>query len=82
MSKQFYFKQFGLAYVRGLNVETALFQTIQFSVSTQFSFIWPIYMILSDATTPGQSGPGSDGNKVLPRIHQSSSVTGASPSYY
>ena len=35
---------------------------------------------LSDATTPGQSGPGSDGNEVVLRIPQSSSITGASPS--
>ena len=40
-----------------------LFQTIQFSISTQFSSIWPIDKILSVATTPDQSGPGSDGNK-------------------
>ena len=34
---------------------TALFQTIQFSVSTQFSIIRPIDKILSGATTSGQS---------------------------
>ena len=32
------------------------------------------------ATTPGQSGPGSNGNEVVLRIPQSSTVTGASPS--
>ena len=42
MSKQFYFKQFSLAYVHSLNVKTILFQTIQFSICTQFSSIWPI----------------------------------------
>ena len=42
--------------------------------STQFSSIWPIDRKLSDATTPGQSGPGSNG------ISQSSSITGTSPS--
>ena len=30
--------------------------------------------------TPGQRGPGSDGNKRVPRIPQSSSITGALPS--
>ena len=44
-----------------LNVETVLFQTIQLSISTQFSS----NLTLSGATTPGQSGPGSDGNKKL-----------------
>ena len=40
-----------------------LFQVIQFSISTQFSSIWPIDRTLSGATTPGYSG--SDGNKKL-----------------
>ena len=35
---------------------------------------------LSSATTLGQSGPGSDGNKGVLRIPQSSSITGTSPS--
>ena len=35
---------------------------------------------LSGATTPGQSGPGSNGNEGLLGIPQSSSITGASPS--
>ena len=43
--------------------KTVLFQTIQFRISTQFSSILPLYMTLSGATTPGQSGPESDGNK-------------------
>ena len=34
----------------------------------------------SVATTPGQSRPGSDSNKGVPRIPQSSSTTGTSPS--
>ena len=34
------------------------------------SSIWPIYRTLSDAITPGQSGPGSDGNKGVLRIPQ------------
>ena len=35
---------------------------------------------LSGATTPGQSGPGSDGNEGVLRTSQSSSITRASPS--
>ena len=35
---------------------------------------------LSGATTPGQSGPGSDGNEVVLRIPQSSSTARTSPS--
>ena len=63
MSKQFYFKQFSLVLVCSLNVKTVLFQAIQFSISTQFSSIQPIERTLSGATTPGQSGPWSDGNE-------------------
>ena len=37
-------------------------------------------MTLSGATTPGQSGPGSDGNEGVLHIAPSSSLTGASPS--
>ena len=37
-------------------------------------------MDLSIAIIQGQSGPGSDGNKGLLRILQSSSITGGSPS--
>ena len=35
---------------------------------------------LSGANTPGQSGPGSNGNKGVLCIPQSSSIIGASPS--
>ena len=42
------------------------------------SSIWPIDRTQSDATTPGSSGPGSDGNEGLLRIPQN--ITGASPS--
>ena len=35
---------------------------------------------LSRATTPGQSGPGSDGNEGVLCVPQSSSITGTSPS--
>ena len=35
-------------------------------------------MTLSGATTPGQSGPGSDGNERVLGIPRSSSITGTS----
>ena len=35
---------------------------------------------LSGATTPGQSGPGNNGNKGMLRIPQSASINGTSPS--
>ena len=54
-----------------LNVKTVLFQAIRFSVSTQFKSIWPLDRTLSGATTQGQSGPGSNGNKVVLSIAQS-----------
>ena len=63
-----------------LNIKTLLFQAIQFSISTQFSSIWPQDRTLSSATTPGQSGPVSDGNEGELRISQSSGTTGTSPS--
>ena len=65
-----------------LNVKTVLFLTIQFSISTQFSPIWPIDRTLSGATTQGQSKPGSDFNEGVHYIPQSSSITGTSPSDY
>ena len=60
--------------------KTVLFQTIQFSVTTLFSSTSLIDRTLSRATTPGQSGPGSDGSKGVLLIPQSSSITVASPS--
>ena len=59
--------------------KTVLFQTIQFSIITLFTSIWPIDRTLSDATSPGQSEPGSNGNEGLIRISQSSSITEVSP---
>ena len=44
------------------------------------SSIQPIDRALSGATTPGQSGPGSDGNEGVLHIPQSSSIAGTSPS--
>ena len=46
----------------------------------QFSSIEPIDRALSGATTPGQSGPGSDDNEGVLHIPQSSSIAGTSPS--
>ena len=66
--------------LRSFNIKTVLFQVIQFSISTQFSSIWPIDRTLSSATTPDQSKPGSDGNKKVLCIPQSSSISGTSPS--
>ena len=63
-----------------LHTNTVLFQAIQFSISTQFSSIWPINRTLSGATTLGQSQPGSDGNERVLSIPQSSSITGTLPS--
>ena len=67
MRKQFYLKQFSLAYICSLNVKTLLFQAIHFRISTQFSFIWLIDRTLSGAT-PSQNGPGCDGNAELFRV--------------
>ena len=80
MSKQFYFKQFSLALVRSLNVKTVVFQIIQFSIVIQFTSIWPIDRTLSGATTLSQSEPGSDGNKGVLCIPQSTIITVATPS--
>ena len=79
--KQFYFKQFSLAWIQifvytVLNVKTDPFQVIQFSISILFSSIWPIDRTLSGATATRPSGPGSDGNKSVLLIPQSSCITG------
>ena len=42
----------------------------------------PLIGPLSGATTPSQSGPGSDGNKGVLRIPQKASIAGTSPSDY
>ena len=60
--------------------KTVLFQTIQFSITTQFNLIWLIDKILSLTTTPGQSGPVSYSNKEVLSIPQSSIITGTSTS--
>ena len=45
-----------------LNDQIVQFQTIQFSIK-QFSSVLPMDSTLSGATTPDQSGPGSNGNE-------------------
>ena len=91
MSNQFYtYKQFysqtiqtsiSIVFVfTQLNVKIVLLQTIQLSLSTQFSSIWPIDRNLSGATTSGQSGPWSNGYEGVLRISQSSRLTETSPS--
>ena len=57
--------------------QTVRIQTIQFSISKQFSSIKPIDRDQSDAIIPGQSGPGSNGNE---RVLCISLITGTSPS--
>ena len=63
-----------------LNDQKVLFLTIQFSMITLDvkQFYLPIDRTLSGATTPGQSGPGSEDNEGALRILQSSSITGES----
>ena len=53
---------------------------MQFSVSIQFSSIWPIDWTLLGATTPAQGRPGNDGNEGVLRIPQSSGISVATPS--
>ena len=51
------------------------YQAILFSIRKQFISIWTIDGTLSGATTPNQSGPGSDGNEGALCISQISSIT-------
>ena len=55
---------------------SVLCQTIQFNISTQFGSIQPIVRAALGATTPSQSGLGSDGDERALHIPQSSSITG------
>ena len=50
MSEQFHLKLWTSVH----SLKTDPFQTIQLSISTLFSFIWPIGWTLASATTPGQ----------------------------
>ena len=58
------------------------FFKIQFSISTQFSSIWPVERTLVSATTPDQSELRSDDTEGILRIPQNSSITGSSSSDY
>ena len=60
--------------------KTVLFQTIQFSISTQFSFILPIDRTLWGTTTLGKSWHGIDANEGTLRITQNSCITRTSAS--
>ena len=59
------------------NNQIVLFVTIQFSISHLFaqfkchSSIWTIDRTLPSATTPDQSGPGTDGSEGVLHIPQS-----------
>ena len=55
------------------------FKTIQFSISSTHLKCQtvPFDPLISGATTLGQGGPGSDGNKGVLRIPQSSNITEA-----
>ena len=50
--------------------QTVLFQTIQFSINTQFGSIQPVHRKLSGANTPGLSGPGINGYEGVLNISQ------------
>ena len=65
-----------------LNVKTVLLPTIQFSISTEFSSIWPIDRTLAGVTTPDKSVLGSNGNEGVLQIPQNSCSTEVSPSVY
>ena len=53
------------------------YKKMQFSISRQFSSIWPIDRILSSATTLGHNGPGRNSIKGVFCIPQSFSITEA-----
>ena len=55
-------------------------ETIQYCISTPFNSIRAIDRTILGATTPGQSGPGSDCNERVFHILQISSITGTAPS--
>ena len=69
MSKQFYFKQFSLIYVRSLNIKTVILQAIQFSkihcLVLFDQWIGPYQVLLL-----WPSRPGRDNNKELFYIPQ------------
>ena len=71
----FLFVWFGVMPNAFLDIETVLFQIIQFSIRLLFSSNLPIDGTLSAATAQSKNGPGSDGNKGVLCIPQSSSIT-------
>ena len=66
--------------IEAFQVLVTEFSPIKICISKHFTCIWSIDKSLSGATTPGQSGPGSDGNEGVLRIPQISSITGIWPS--
>ena len=74
----FFFKQFSFAQVRSLNVKNSSISNNFLSIS--LVVFAPIDRTQSGGTPPGQSGPGSNGNKEGHRFPQSSSIDRASPS--
>ena len=60
--------------------QNSYISTMQLSKNTQFSSIWSIEMTRSGVTTPGQGEPGSDGNKGILHIPQSSWILETSTS--
>ena len=74
--------------VKNISISSYSFYSISYNSNNSVSYkyavssIQPIDRALSGAIIPGQSWPGSDGNKGVPRIPQTSSITGTSPSDY
>ena len=79
MSKTDLFQTIQFSISTQFHVKRVLSQVIQFSISTHFSFIWLINRTLSSATTPDQSGDGSNGTEGVLFIPQSFSIIGTSP---
>ena len=65
--------------IKNVSISSYSVYSTQFSISMLLVLFNP-YRALSGATTPGQSGPGSDGYDGVLRIPQSSSPAGTSPS--
>ena len=76
--KQFYFKQFILALSTLFKCQNSSISNNSVDHKDTVSSIWSIDRIQSTATTPDQSGPGSDGNKGVLCIPQNSSISGGS----
>ena len=62
-----------------LNVKTVNFKQFSLAWLQLFYLIHNLSLTQSRAATPGRSGPGSDGNKGILHILQSSNITEASP---